>query len=551
LRRSIGLIFLIGSLFMLVPMVGAQSSVDATVVPDQLIVRQSPGSGAPAVGNFSGNSSVNVTGREDQDGNGGVWVFASNGSVTGWVLYNYLLFPNGFFLESLPVLDSSGSATTNTAPPAANAPAAPPEQAAPPPANGDGIAAQVLADSNLRDGPAATSARIGGAFAGSSATLTGRNADASWVRGTFGSTVGWISATFVLANAPITNLPVTDAAGSVVAAPATSNETTSNAAPAPVNVAPPLPSGGISGFAYGAHISGFAGTERMSAIGMTWVKVQVRYGRGSDPSSVANIINDAHGRGFRLLIGLVGHYQDVADGGDAYFAEFASFAGGAAALGADAIEVWNEPNLAREWPDGMVDPAMYTRLLALSYNAIKGANPNTLVISGAPAPTGFFGGCSPNGCDDSSYVAGMKAAGAAQYMDCLGIHYNEGIVPPTQNSGDPRSEHYTRYFGGMVNTYYSIMGKPLCFTELGYTTPDGYGGMPAGYEWGNENTIAEQAQWLADAISLSARNPAVRMLIVWNFNYFSAPGASDPAGGYSMVRPDGTCPACDAIAGRR
>ena len=68
----------------------------------------------------------------------------------------------------------------------------------------------------------------------------------------------------------------------------------------------------------------------------------------------------------------------------------------------------------------------------------------------------------------------MAAAGAASYMDCVGIHYNEGILPPTATSGDPRgnSGHYTRYFPTMVNLYASVFpNKPLCFTEIGYLTP--------------------------------------------------------------------------------
>jgi hypothetical protein len=74
--------------------------------------------------------------------------------------------------------------------------------------------------------------------------------------------------------------------------------------------------------------------------------------------------------------------------------------------------------------------------------------------------------------------------------------------------------------------------------------------MPPGFEWGNNNTLEEHASWLAQAINLGAQNANVRLIIVWNLNYFSPPGSPDPAGGYSMIRPDGSCPACNAIAGR-
>src|SRR3989304_2046711 len=72
----------------------------------------------------------------------------------------------------------------------------------------------------------------------------------------------------------------------------------------------------------------------------------------------------------------------------------------------------------------------------------------------------------------------MVNAGALNYMDCMGIHYNEGVVSPSQPPGDPRGNpnHYTRYYKTMVDTYYSAGGgrKKLCFTELGYLSGDGY-----------------------------------------------------------------------------
>jgi hypothetical protein len=189
-------------------------------------------------------------------------------------------------------------------------------------------------------------------------------------------------------------------------------------------------------------------------------------------------------------------------------------------------------------------------MLAPAYNAIKGANSRVMVISGAPAPTGAFGGgCSASGCDDAAYVAGMAGAGAANYMDCIGIHYNEGIISPNQTSGDPRgnSSHYTRYFWGMVNAYYNAFGgsRQLCFTELGYLSPEGYGGLPGGFSWAGNVTVAQQAQWLAEAASLSASSGKVRLMVVWNVD--STTWGNDPQAGYAIIRKDGSCPACGTL----
>ena len=46
-----------------------------------------------------------------------------------------------------------------------------------------------------------------------------------------------------------------------------------------------------------------------------------------------------------------------------------------------AYEVWNEPNLAREWGDRLPDPTQYADLMKRCYTSIKAADPNAMVIS--------------------------------------------------------------------------------------------------------------------------------------------------------------------------
>jgi hypothetical protein len=317
--------------------------------------------------------------------------------------------------------------------------------------------------------------------------------------------------------------------------------------------APLAPAGPISAGAFelGGQTHTLANPDKMHYAGMTWVKIQHKWGPGDAPGSVKWKIDAARANGFKVLLSIPGsdEYPTSID-----FAGYVEFLRGVAALSPDAIEVWNEQNIDREWPKGQVSPEVYVQqMLAPAYNAIKSTNPNVMVISGAPSPTGWFGGCSGAGCDDGPYVASMAAAGAANYADCIGIHYNEGIVPPSQTSGDPRnpSDHYTRYFWSMVNTYYNAFGgsRQLCFTELGYLTDDGYAPVnPAGgFPWAANTTVAQQAQWLAEATSLAASSGKVRLLIVWNVDIFSYNPTTDPQGGYAIIRPDGSCPACETL----
>ncbi|RPJ01825.1 MAG: LysM domain-containing protein [Chloroflexi bacterium] len=306
---------------------------------------------------------------------------------------------------------------------------------------------------------------------------------------------------------------------------------------------------GTGGFELGGHVQSFAYPDLMRQAGMTWVKRQVRYNQGDDPSGQAGIVNQAHSQGFRILLGVVGNAQQLGAGGDAYMDQYAAYLAGIARLGPDAIEVWNEMNLDREWPRGQIDPGMYTRMLAKAYSAIKGANPSVMVISGAPSPTGAEGAFGTDRVwNDDRYVRGMAAAGAASYADCIGVHYNEGIISPDQTSGDPRGDNYfTRYYWGMVNTYWNAFGgaRPLCFTELGYVSPEGLGNLPAGFEWGAGTSVAEQAEWLGRAAALSRTNGKLRLMIVWNVDFTEY--APDPQAGYAIVRPGGGCPACATL----
>ncbi|MEO1440499.1 MAG: hypothetical protein AAFV33_08840 [Chloroflexota bacterium] len=317
-------------------------------------------------------------------------------------------------------------------------------------------------------------------------------------------------------------------------------------------------SAATGGFELGGHILELNSNtvSLMQRSGMTWVKTQTSHSIGANATANAGKIDTAKANGFKILFGVVGNKEQLAADFDGYAADYSSYVAGLASLGADAIEVWNEPNIDREWPAGQISGENYTRLLAPASNAIRTANANTLVISGAPAPTGFFGaaGCTANGCNDDVFMQQMAAAGAAQYIDCVGLHYNEGIVPPSQVGGDPRGEYPTYYLQSMTQRGYAPFGgKQVCYTELGYLSGEGFSEpIPASFGWASNTTVAQHAAWLAEAASIYAQSGQVRMLIVWNVD-FPFYTATDPMGGYAIFRPDDSCPACEqlgAVMGR-
>jgi LysM repeat protein len=315
---------------------------------------------------------------------------------------------------------------------------------------------------------------------------------------------------------------------------------------APTQAPPPPSTGG--NFEVGGHVDSFSFTDKMLFAGMTWAKRQIRWSPGMAASEATGRINEAHSRGFKVLLSIVGHPGDISNG--ANYDNFAAFVGEVAGLGADAIEVWNEPNIDREWPTGQISGIAYADLLRRSYNAIKARNANTIVISAAPAPTGAEGAFGQDRVwNDDRFMRALAAAGGANYMDCIGIHYNEGILSPTLTSGDPRvpSDFYTRYYQTMVSTYYNAFGgsRKLCFTEIGYLSPEGYGPLPSTFSWASGTSVAEQAQWMGEAAQIAKNSGIVRLFIIWNVDFRRYD--DDPMGGYAIVRPDGNCPACDRL----
>lgn len=142
-----------------------------------------------------------------------------------------------------------------------------------------------------------------------------------------------------------------------------------------------------------------------------------------------------------------------------------------------AYQVWNEPNLAREWGDRPPDPAGYARLLKACYEGIKRSDPNAIVISAGMAPTG---NTLPEAIPDDDYFQALYDAGAAPYFDLLGVNAPGYLVPPWT---DPAEVAAIEALGGHrwnsfrhVEDIREIMvrngdaDKQIAILEMGWTT---------------------------------------------------------------------------------
>lgn len=471
----------------------AQSQgVELVVVSPRLNVRSAPSTGDSIIGQLTCGQKV-IADAKTIDG---AWYRINFNGRYGFVFAQFAA--------------PGGSCATPGAAPAAAAPA---------PAAGNGNVTVISEFLNVRSAPSLSGQIIGRLKRGDRVQATAKTADGKWLQITYNNNTAYVFAQY------------TSFGGA--AAPA---------APAP---APAAPRGNWT-FELGGHMGSTNVFPQMRDIGMTWVKFQTQ------DTDIPGRIAAAKANGLKVLIGAVGERARAADPN--YHKEFAAYLATLVQQGADGIEVWNEPNLDREYGgpgNGQVNPENYANMLREAYIAIKAANPNALVISAAMAPTGYFGGnCTNAGCDDAPFLQRLAAAGAAQWMDCIGAHHNGTMVGPDQTSGAPvANDHHQWYFWGTLNVTYNAFGGklPVCWTELGYVTPEGIGPIVApNFQWGNNITLAQQAQWLARAAQLSRESGKVRLMIIWNMDRRQY-DAEDPQAGYSIFRPDGSCPACAAL----
>jgi hypothetical protein len=171
----------------------------------------------------------------------------------------------------------------------------------------------------------------------------------------------------------------------------------------------------------------------------------------------------------------------------------------------EAYQVWNEPNLAREWGDNWGTEEIerspnareYVALLRACYQGIKRGDPAALVISAGLAPTGTQ---LPDAIPDAIFLQQMYDAGASPYFDVLGIHAPGYGQPPELSPGDPAFEGYRWRAFRHVEEMRQIMvlsgdaHKQIAVLEVGWTTDT----VHPDYSWMAVNE-EQQADYLVRA----------------------------------------------------
>jgi hypothetical protein len=222
----------------------------------------------------------------------------------------------------------------------------------------------------------------------------------------------------------------------------------------------------------------------------------------------------------------------------------------------DAIEVWNEPNLRREWNGSAINGAEYMRLFDTAYNAIRAGEggQSVVIITAGLAPTGINDGVAA--VDDREYLRQMYAAGlgSSAYQNiAIGVHPYGAANPPDARccSDAPYAEHPTWFFLNTLEDYHAIMqqagdpGRALWATEFGWGTFEGFftsTGDPAQppddppyFQW---ITQADQANYTMRAFEIGQSLPYVGVMVLWNLDYSNQNyiDARDAHAAYALLR---------------
>jgi len=216
----------------------------------------------------------------------------------------------------------------------------------------------------------------------------------------------------------------------------------------------------------------------------------------------------------------------------------------------EAYELWNEPNLAREWGGDVLDPARFAALVAEGAQGVRAGDPDALVISGAPGVTGIDDGVTA--IDDRAFLRGMLEAGVAQWVDGIGAHPYGFANPPEESARDPQhvapshNDHPSFFFRDTLEDYRAILleygagDKPIWVTEFGWPSMEGLNMDTTGWEYALYVSEQQQADYLARALQIGWNTPWVGPMFVWNLNIAVIYGNSRPESAYSLLRPDGS-----------
>jgi hypothetical protein len=299
-----------------------------------------------------------------------------------------------------------------------------------------------------------------------------------------------------------------------------------------------------------------------------WVKVQVSWkiyepqqGQYDDYrlNELDQLVARANEAGIKVLLGVAkapewSRTTTEMDGPPSDYQTFSSFMTFLAARykgSVHAYELWNEPNLQREWNGAQLSPADTVALIRAGAEGVRATDSGVTLISSAPAPTGINDGITA--IDDRIFFQGMVIAGIASVVDAVGVHPYGWANPPDSTFATPdpsipsHNNHPSFFFADTLQDYRSILDQnghqtvPLWATEFGWGSYQGLGvEPPPGVEYMAYVSEWQQAQYTLRVYEMANDWPSVGPMILWNLNFGPTFGSAFVESAYSLLRPDGS-----------
>lgn len=330
---------------------------------------------------------------------------------------------------------------------------------------------------------------------------------------------------------------------------------------------------GIEAYMFGQDVN--AVISEVLELGAEWVKVTVNW-RDFEPQKGAiefapldEVVNALNGAGLNILLTITtspawarGNVDESGPPDD--LSDYAAFVGAVAARYAgrvQAYQVWNEPNLRREWNSSVhaINGASYVQLLSMSYSAIKAADPNAVVISAGLSPTGFNDAV--NAISDRQFLRDMYASGLAAVSDAIGAHPLGWANPPdalccaAPVGVETHYQDTSFFFRNTLQDYRQIMSAagdgstPIWVTKFGWGTSEDTAAPPESLIYLTYTTLGEQAIYDPRGFELGAELGFVGPMFLHNLNGCQASTGSAESCYYSLIGPDGSPrPAFQAVA---
>ena len=216
----------------------------------------------------------------------------------------------------------------------------------------------------------------------------------------------------------------------------------------------------------------------------------------------------------------------------------------------DAYEIWDEPNLRRNWNcDRQICEQSYIELLTVAYNVINSLDANALVISGGLAPTGFNDGI--NAIDDRLYLTTLYAEGLRDISDAIAVHAPGWANPPdascceASNGVETHYESPVFYFLDNIEAYRTIMvengdsDSAMWVTKFGWGTSEDVGEPSPIHIFVNYTSVEEQAQYIPRAFEMGLELGYVGPMFLDNLNGCQGLSYRVEVCYNSLINPDG------------